>query len=257
MFDKQIHKNEFRLRILLTNKCDKDCGFCLNDFQPKKPVHYLNPFFYLDCLRAYGQFMRSIKETSIVTFSGGEPGLHPMLELFLSHARHYCDVVKVVTNGRALNPRFCKFVDCWHVGVTDKDESVLRFKQNADNITAQIVVTEQESIDSLIDLVWYYDRAGIQVKLFTDFYSENQEALADKVKWLAESFTEKIEVRFTGVQENRGKACEGCTQRCVTLKALWVFPDGSSSTCPQGLVKHYDDDSWYETVEKAYKAHLA
>ncbi|MFW6272886.1 MAG: hypothetical protein ACOC2U_03805 [bacterium] len=33
--DKQIHANEFKLRILVTNDCNKSCKFCLNDFQPK------------------------------------------------------------------------------------------------------------------------------------------------------------------------------------------------------------------------------
>jgi len=70
-----IHRDEFRLRILLTNDCNKDCHFCLNDFQPKGKT-YVHAFDVIDCIRAYGQFMKSIKEKSIVTFAGGEPGLH-------------------------------------------------------------------------------------------------------------------------------------------------------------------------------------
>lgn len=256
MFDKHIHKNEFRLRILLTNQCNKNCHFCLNDFQSKKPPLYLNTFFHLDCLRAYGQFMKSIGKTSIVTFSGGEPGIHPNLDLFLAHARHHCDVVKVVTNGTALNSKFCKFVDCWHVGVTDKDESVMNFLQHAKDITIQIVVTEQESTRSLINLIEYYHKAGLKVKLFTDFYSSHQDQLVKRVNQLADIFVDRISTRFTGKQENRGKVCNGCENKCVTLKALWIFSDGSSSACPQGKAEIYDNDSWDETVEKAYEAHL-
>jgi len=200
--------------------------------------------------------MRSIREASIVTFSGGEPGLHPMLNLFLAHARHHCDVVKVVTNGLALDPKFCKFVDCWHVGVIDKDARVIDFLQYSKDITAQIVVTEQESTRSLIDLIDYYHKAGLKIKLFTDFYSSHQDQLVKRVNQLADMFVDRILTRFTGKQENRGKVCKGCTKRCVTLKALWVFPDGSSSACPQGMCELYDHDSWDETVEIAYKAHL-
>jgi len=64
-----------------------------------------------------------------------------------------------------------------------------------------------------------------------------------------------IRTRFTGQQLNRGKACLGCKKECVTLKALWYFPDGSSSTCPQNQRPKFDDDSWDETVEKAYNSH--
>ena len=35
LFDKQIHRNEFKLRLLMINACNRNCGFCLNDFQEK------------------------------------------------------------------------------------------------------------------------------------------------------------------------------------------------------------------------------
>ena len=255
MFDKNIHRDEFRLRILLTNKCNKSCDFCLNDFQPKEPVSYAHPMDVVDCLRAYGTFMKSIKKKSIVTFSGGEPGIHTWLDYILRHAKYYCDVVKIVTNGEALHLDRDPFVDSWHIGVTDKDKHVVDFLEYLDNATVQIVVTEEGYYDDFIDLVKYYHQAGIKVKLFTDFYSSKQEKLSLKVESLVNHFEEGVSTRYTGKQENRGEACVGCEKRCVTLKALWMFPDGSSSTCPQGVCEKFDDDSWDETVEKAYKAH--
>lgn len=253
MYDKLIHKDEFRLRILLTNECNKDCDFCLNDFQPKKPVVYANMLDVVDCLRAYGSFMR---DKSIVTFSGGEPGLYPGLGFVLRHARHYCRVVKVVTNGTALVPLLSGFVDSWHVGVTKEEPHVVNFLKYAKDITVQIVVTECDTHSKISSLVWYYYDNGIKVKLFSDFKSDKQDELQDLILWIMEPFKDGVSTRFTGKQENRGKACLGCKNRCVTLKALWVFPDGSSSTCPQGMAKRFDNDSWDETVERAYNAHL-
>lgn len=253
MIDKTIHRDEFRLRILLTNKCNKSCSFCLNDFQPKEPPLYVNMLDVADCLRAYGTFM---KEKSIVTFSGGEPGLYPGLDFVLRHARALCKHIKVVTNGAALNPAFCAFVDSWHVGVIDKDERVVDFLQYSDNITVQIVVTMQRHYDDFRDLINYYHKEGIKVKLFTDFNDDRQGVLSLKTEALMNQFDERVSTRFTGEQENRGEACFDCKKQCVTLKALWVFPDGSSSTCPQGVCEKFDDDSWDETVEKAYKSHL-
>jgi molybdenum cofactor biosynthesis enzyme MoaA len=259
IMNKHIHEDEFRLRILVTNQCDKGCHFCLNDFQPKEPSLFINPFEAGDCIRAYGEFMRTKprNEKSIVTFSGGEPGIHGMLGLMLIYAKHYCDVVKVVTNGAALEPKFVPAVDHWHVGVTSVDDKVINFLQYTKNILVQIVVTDQMSLKDLINLIEPYNNHDIKVKLFSDFFSKNQKDLADKIYAIMNLFEDgEVTTRFTGKQINRGYACAGCDKQCVTLKALWLFPDGTSSTCPQGVKEKYDDDSWDETVEKAYNAHM-
>ena len=255
--DFQIHRDEFRLRVLLTNKCNKNCDFCLNDFQPKEPIKHADPMDLMDCIRAYGQFMKFIGKESIVTFSGGEPGVYPFLELILKTAKGRCDTVKVVTNGYAYHPDLNKFVDKWHIGVTEKEEYLIRTAKWMPNTVFQMVVTMDQDPEQLYDLVNYYHREGFLIKLFTDFRVDDpeQEILRGKVIRIAERFEDRICTRFTGVQRNRGDACLGCQQKCVTLKALWYFPDGTSSTCPQGKKKFFDDDTWDETMEKAYKLH--
>jgi hypothetical protein len=252
--DKMIHANEFRLRVLLTNYCNKNCSFCLNDFQAKTPTKYAPPFDLMDCIRAYGQFMRSIKQESIITFSGGEPGLHPMLNIILASARHHCNIVKVATNGLALDENHLHYVDKWHVHPTGPDEKIIAFKKLTDTICVQIVVTDKMSHEKLLELVTYYIFRNIPVKLFADFYSVDRDKVFDKIREIMVLFPE-VSSRFTGRQINRGPACAGCEKDCVTLKALWYFPDGTASTCPQGARPLYDDDSWDETMDKAYKAH--
>jgi molybdenum cofactor biosynthesis enzyme MoaA len=256
MEDKLIHKDEFRLRVLLTNQCNKNCSFCLNDFQEKGEQFAAMPDV-IDCMRAYGQFMRSIKEPSIVTFSGGEPGLYPFLNMVVTYAIRYCDTVKVVTNGSALYQVVVpKDSIKWHVGVTDKNQNVIEYFRNiSQNLSVQIVVTDNMTLETLFDLIDFYHREGIVVKLFVDFFSENKELLKNHIVLAINKFENGICTRFTGNQINRGVACSGCERECVTLKALWYFPNGLSSTCPQGMVEYYDDDSWDETVEKAYYAH--
>lgn len=251
--NKYIHRDEFRLRILLTNQCNKSCDFCLNDFQPKQPPMYANALNVIDCLKAYGSFM---KDKAIVTFSGGEPGIHPDLEICLKYARRYCKTIKVVTNGTALNPAYVPYVDFWHVGITEKESAVIEFLKYSKNIIVQIVVTEQRSIGEIAELIEYYSQSDIGVKLFTDFNSEKQDYLIDKIESLRNIFgKEKIQTRFTGKQINRGIACYGCTRKCITLKALWYFPDGTSSTCPQGIKEIFDNNDWDLIIQKAYKAH--
>jgi len=257
MIDKMIHKDEFRLRMLLTNQCNKHCSFCLNDFQPKEPKAHIHRKTALECLKAYGNFMKSIGEKSIVTFSGGEPGIYNWLDLLLKHARYYCDVVKVVTNGTALKHKRDKYVDCWHVGVTYKDYKIKDFARSCTkNVIAQLVVTENTSYIHLMCVIRFYLNAGIKVKLFADFNSEKQEYLRERIESLIDHFGEGVYTRFTGEQKNRGAACTNCNRKCVTLKALWVFPDGSSSTCPQGHAELFKGEDWHRVIKKAYEAHL-
>lgn len=255
--DKHIHENEFRLRVLLTNKCNQDCSFCLNDFQEKPyPERHANPFDLSDCLRAYGQFMKSIEETSIVTFSGGEPGIYPFLEMVLAQAYRYCDIVKVSTNGTAFEPWHLPYVNRWNVHVWEPLPVNHLIYQYPDRVTTQIVVTDDMHQEYLMELVAHYHRWGFLVKLFTDFKSKNKQRLREMIEFISTVYQhDRICTRFTGVQVNRGKACEGCEKDCVTLKALWYFPDGSSSTCPQGFREKYDHDSWDETMDVAYAAH--
>lgn len=254
--DKLIHKDEFRLRVLLTNNCNKNCSFCLNDFQTKGS-EFASMMDVSDCIRAYGEFMNFKNEPSIVTFSGGEPGLYPGLKIVIESARLYCNTVKIVTNGLALYKIIpASYIDKWHVGVTDKDQGVIDFFKNISHkLSVQIVVTDSMPLRDLVDLVDFYHREGIFVKLFVDFFSTNKQRHKSRIQYIFKHFRTGLCTRFTGKQINRGVACSGCEKECVTLKALWYFPDGRSSTCPQGMVEYYDDDSWDETVEKAYNAH--
>ena len=42
MIDPMIHANEFKLRLLLTDRCNRRCSFCLNDFQRKPGSEHLS-----------------------------------------------------------------------------------------------------------------------------------------------------------------------------------------------------------------------
>ncbi len=102
MIDKQKHAHEFRLRILVTNECDKACDNCLNDFLEKPgeqlrgiatygvtamtSVLYIGPEVVYEAIDNYMAFCYVQRLTPIISFSGGEPALHPLLHQFLFHA---------------------------------------------------------------------------------------------------------------------------------------------------------------------------
>jgi len=233
--NKQIHRDEFRLRILTTNQCNQNCSYCLNDFQPKEPKLYIDSDKAISVIREYIRFMKIIQQTSIITFSGGEPGIHPDLKRMVIEASQ-ADIVKIVTNGTAYRKDLDEYVTDWHIGLNildKKQQSIYYFAPH--KTTIQIVVTDETPFDILSSVVQIYNGETIlehlkmkKVKLFTDFYSKNTERLNQMISQLP------VESRFTGIQKNRGQVCLHCTKKCVTLKALWMFPDNTVSTCPQG-----------------------
>lgn len=267
IFDKNIHKDEFRLRLLVTDGCNKNCTFCLNDFmdKPTGTPELLDTYNAISCIKAYSYFMRTLKkEIPIITFSGGEPGIHPDLGIILDAAKTLKCVTKVVTNGTALYiPNVYKVVDCWHISVTGIDYDLVEYlnrnRNELENVQIQFVVTDYNMYYTLYVVEFYVSR-GFKIKLFVDFnslplYRSNIE---NRIKNAYKEYPNSVITRFTGVQENRGLACEECNKQCVTLKALWVFPDGGASTCPQGVVdKEYPSIyyEWVEIIEAAYELH--
>ena len=271
LFDKSKHQDEFRLRILMTDGCNKNCSFCLNDFQekPKGKPKFVPPSDAHGAIVAYCEFMRQMKMQPVVTFSGGEPGIHPRIHEIIPTAKRHGAFVKVVTNGTALYlTQLKKHVDCWHVSVTGKNEQLIEFLETNPGYNVQIqnvLVRDSKYIGRKYfplrepwQLIKFYGSRGFPIKLWVNFFESSQDKKGTEatIEGLVNMFPDyEIKSRFTGKQENRGEACRGCTIPCVTLKALWVFADGSASTCPQGYRDRRRPMYWFRTVQRAYKAH--
>jgi hypothetical protein len=111
----------------------------------------------------------------------------------------------------------------------------------------------------------YYYQTASAIKIFIDFFDVSSlqseytkiEKLSKIDKW------NKLQFRYTGKQENRGPGCSGCIKNCVTLKAVWVFPDNTITPCPQkhkGTIYQYMDPSLYyndipKAIQNCYQFH--
>lgn len=235
-FNKQIHKDDFRLRILVTDGCNKICYHCLNDFQPK-PGERPKILSILTAKKIIEAYCLATGTRAQVEISGGEPGIYPYLKHVVEYAKTFNAFVKVNTNGLALRRGIEEFVDCWHIGVTEYN-SYLSDDIKKVNGRAQIVVTDKGP-KHLKEIVGLYGADCIPVKLFSDFFATGQtkRRIVNKICNTIDSYPEfDITTRYTGIQENRGAWCSGCNKTCITLKALWVFPDGKVSPCPQGVI---------------------
>lgn len=235
MHDKQIHRDEFRLRVLTTNMCIHGCRNCLNDFQQNVPGYLLD---YDTLYNVSGEYLSIPNNKPVVTFSGGEPALHPKLWSML--ACFNSDNVILVTRESTLLQRknYRDVLDAvceLHISIGERisERTLYMIKDFPGKVVFQKVVYEDTTYDELNTLCY---GEVYPIKFFQDFYAPP--AFDNKFLDMMQHLKEQnpgidIRYRFTGVQENRGPGCHGCTKRCVTLKALWVFPDGSVSPCPQ------------------------
>jgi len=239
IIDKQIHADEIKLRILLTNGCTRACAFCLNDFQPK-PERGKTLFLDRNVAEASIAYYASTLRGRVplqVYFSGGEPTLHPDLPRLMAFARKLDCRVTLNTNGdfgsdveRALIDKY----DQIHFGVYAQNAALAEriARMNGSCQTVAPPATE--------GLVAYYVERGLQVKIFKNFFDAATQAPRTAYQDMAYSLSRKykdfVSFRHTGAQQNRGAGCGGCKRRCITLRALWVFPDGGVSPCPQLVV---------------------
>jgi organic radical activating enzyme len=258
--DKQMHRDELKLRILVTDKCNLDCSFCLNDFQRKvhETFSFIEEKTVFSAIEAYSNFFEG-KYPLQVYFSGGEPTLHKNLVSFLEFAKDNKCRTTLVSNGyfkRELEDKLTKVVDCMHISAYKKDE---RLRNKAVRMSADIQ-SVYSSLDPYVDMEFlgFYISAGLKVKIFPDFFDKDY---ADYQNFLNKS--EKVfpkgslSGRYTGHQENRGLGCFGCDRKCITLKAAWVYSNGSTSPCVQHLFtkKPESMEDWINSFKSAENFH--
>ncbi len=83
--------------IIPIRRCNLSCTYCNEYDDFSKPVPAATMIERLDRLADLG--------TTIITFSGGEPLLHPELDLLISHIRRHKIMAGLITNGYLLTPQ--------------------------------------------------------------------------------------------------------------------------------------------------------
>jgi MoaA/NifB/PqqE/SkfB family radical SAM enzyme len=87
-------------QIVPIRRCNIDCGYCNEYDKVSPPVATDTMVRRIDKLAALG--------TSVVAFSGGEPMLHPDLDVLIRRIRHHGMMAGLITNGYFLVPKRIK-----------------------------------------------------------------------------------------------------------------------------------------------------
>jgi organic radical activating enzyme len=237
MLDKMIHKDELKLRLLMTNACNQSCPFCLNDFQKtKEPKEFLHVGKALDAIDSYIYVMREYFPLQVY-FSGGEPTLNHYTIPLMNHAHNQHCRVTLNTNGTfpdyMMKPIYSN-ADCIHIGTYSISRQIAN-RALAFGLKHQLQAvysTKYQYINKEF-LDFYLEKNHLSLKIFQEFNDDGVEYLKF-IEWVKEKYpTHHVKFRHTGVQENRGKGCQNCETKCITLRAAWIFPDGGISPCPQ------------------------
>jgi MoaA/NifB/PqqE/SkfB family radical SAM enzyme len=85
------------VHIVPIRKCNIDCGYCNEYDKVSNPVPTDTMLARIDKLADLG--------TSVIAFSGGEPMLHPELDVLIARIRQRGRIAGLITNGYLLSPK--------------------------------------------------------------------------------------------------------------------------------------------------------
>ncbi len=85
------------VHIIPIRRCNIDCGYCNEYDKVSQPVPTDQMLARIDHLAHLG--------TSVTSFSGGEPLLHPDLDQLIARIRHHGMMAGLITNGYLLSPK--------------------------------------------------------------------------------------------------------------------------------------------------------
>jgi MoaA/NifB/PqqE/SkfB family radical SAM enzyme len=85
------------VHIVPIRRCNIDCGYCNEYDNVSKPVPTTEMLARIDKLADLG--------SSVIAFSGGEPMLHPDLDVLIARIRRRRRIAGLITNGYLLSPK--------------------------------------------------------------------------------------------------------------------------------------------------------
>ena len=177
------HKYTKKIRILLTNRCERNCSFCHNEGMAREQQQYLD----LDRIRGFFREFKKISNRIVLT--GGEPFLYPHLNKLVQELDENGFDITIDTAISELKKYYqlLFYVNDIHISILDYskcDEFIENIKELYTNVPSLRVVIniplydEEATLEILPRLVQVAQLYGARLQLIKIFY-DNQYNLED------------------------------------------------------------------------------
>lgn len=189
-----------RIRFVLTAECNINCFYCHNEGQPKTN-HFFSEELFEHALKLIEQ---EKEELTSVTFTGGEPLLHPKIEQFSEAIARYSPRITVITNGVLLTKE--KTIGLKKAGITKIRLGVDSFVNKKSRPTDGNVILGI----NVRDVISMILNNGIHLEINTVITKFNRKEIPSIIQFCQENtisakFFELIEVEQFGDKTNEAQ----------------------------------------------------
>lgn len=171
------HQNSVKVEWNLGKRCNLDCAYCPAEIHDNYSTH-TNIKILLDTVDTLAEIGKPIR----VSFTGGEPCVHPDIEELIAHAKQRLEWVNVTTNGLRLGQ--------WYV---DQNVSHYVFSLHFDNehwerALNNIVLFAQlnedlEHIPFQVNVMAHHDHMQNVKLAVTRLYGHNIKYAIRRIRW--------------------------------------------------------------------------
>lgn len=163
------HRHPIEAQIIPIRRCNLSCTYC-NEFDNfSKPVATVDMIHRVDMLAALG--------TATVTISGGEPLLHPEIDLIIKRIRSHGMLAGLITNGYLLTEK--KIAQLNHAGLDHLQISIDNVQP--DNVSKKSLRVLRKKLQLLADKALFEVNVnsvlGSSIKTPEDALAVTQQAL--------------------------------------------------------------------------------
>jgi GTP 3',8-cyclase len=224
-----------KLRIIVTSECNLSCFYCHNEGQEKGTIYMQSPMIE-QIQRLLG---RSSTLPKSITFSGGEPLLHPQLSEFLDTLRPLGVPQTVVTNAHLLD--LAKLEELRLAGVT-------KFRIGVDSLSRRKSRPSPGPQDGrpIIDTIEYVLASGVALELNVVLTGYNRNEIPEIISFavtrrISVKFFEHVDVAAFGsdVSTAEMKPAEMVPFTDFHNAVLQSFPSARHAACPDFGVANY------------------
>jgi MoaA/NifB/PqqE/SkfB family radical SAM enzyme len=171
------HQDSIKVEWNIGKRCNLDCAYCPAEIHDNHSPHqhYSAMFDVIDQLTDIGKPIR-------LSFTGGEPCIHPDIEDILEYASQQCDWVNVTTNGLRPGTWYAEQPVSHYVFSLHFDN--VHWERAMDNITTFAQINEvEQNIPFMVNVMAHHDHMKEVKHAVARFEGHNIKYAIRRIRW--------------------------------------------------------------------------